>query len=162
MTWRPGTPRKALQRATAALKASPARSDALIARQARCGRATVSQARRALEEAGQIAVIPVRRRQRRPYPRQPSATHAAIMAGARTPREVGRRGGRLAAGRLEGAARAPAARGDPGTAAAACAVRGLRQAVHPEAAARRGQAAAVLLARLRCRRGQRAPPDRSP
>ena len=75
-------------RAEAALRASPWRSDAVIARQARCSRKTADRARRQLEQAGLIPAVPVNRRQRQPYPRQQSATHAAILAGARTSREV--------------------------------------------------------------------------
>jgi hypothetical protein len=88
MAWQPGTSRGALQRAEAALKANPWRSDAVIARQARCSRPTAFRARQQMENAGLIPVIPVSRRQRRPQPRQQSATHSAILAGARTSREV--------------------------------------------------------------------------
>ena len=88
MTWRPGTPRKALLRATAALKANPWRSDQMIARQARVSSTTAATARRQLEQAGLIPAVPVSRRERQPYPRQQSATHSAIIGGARTAREV--------------------------------------------------------------------------
>jgi len=88
MPWQPGTPRRARQRAEAALRANPWRSDQLIARQARCGSTTAAAARHQLEDAGAIPAVPVNRRQRQPYPRQASRTHAAIIGGARTAREV--------------------------------------------------------------------------
>ena len=88
MPWQPSTPRRARLRAAAALRASPYRSDQLIAGRARCSTTTVARARRQLEADGTIPQVPVSRRQRRPYPRQASRTHAAIVAGARTPREV--------------------------------------------------------------------------
>ncbi len=81
-------PSRAQQRAGAALRANPYRSDAVIARAARCSRPTAFRARQQLEQAGVIPSVPVPRRQRRPYPRQQSATHSAILAGARTSREV--------------------------------------------------------------------------
>ena len=88
MPWQDGSPRRARQRAGAALRANPWRSDQLIARQARCGSTTAAAARRQLEDAGLIPPVPVSRRERQPYPRQQSATHAAIIGGARTPRQV--------------------------------------------------------------------------
>lgn len=88
MPWQDGTPRRARQRARAALRANPFRSDAVIARQARVSSTTAAAARHQLEQAGLIPAVPVSRRERQPYPRQQSATHDAIIGGARTAREV--------------------------------------------------------------------------
>ena len=80
--------RAALTAAGRELRYNPARSDAMIARQAGVGSTTVATARARLEAAGHIPVIPVSDRQKQPRPRQPSRARDAIAQGASTPRQI--------------------------------------------------------------------------
>jgi len=70
--------RPVTQRAARHLIEDPARSDALIASEARCSTTTIGSIRARLERAGVIEHVPVSSRVRTPYPQQPSATRAAI------------------------------------------------------------------------------------
>ncbi len=88
MPWTAASPRRARERAEAALRSDPRWSDQVIARQAGVSAQTAARTRRLLEQAGQIPAIPVARRRRSPYPRQQSPTRLAILRGAVTSRQI--------------------------------------------------------------------------
>lgn len=68
------------ERAEAELERDPARSDRVIALEARCDHATVHKARRELQAAGVIPALATPQRARRPYPPQPSRVRDAIAS----------------------------------------------------------------------------------
>jgi hypothetical protein len=89
--WTPFTERPATRAAARALITSPRSSDALLAEQAQVAASTVALIRRRLESLHVIEPVPVRDRQRRPYPqRPPSRTRLAIdcLGNQATPRAV--------------------------------------------------------------------------
>jgi hypothetical protein len=84
---RPSRNMGAAQRAQAALRRAPARSNRLVAIEARCDPHTIRRVRRNLEQAGLIPATTTRT-QRTPPPRKPGRTRLAMLAGAITTAEI--------------------------------------------------------------------------